>query len=71
MQQHLCPTLSICVGGLVTAWLCSVIICPFPPTSFLHFDTLSGISYYVLLFSFSALLFLSFQKLPPLQKFLL
>lgn len=30
-QQHLCPALPKCVGGLVTAWLCSVIICPFLP----------------------------------------
>lgn len=70
MQQHLCPALSVCVGGLVTAWLFSVIICPFPATSLVHFDTLTGISCYVLLLSFSAFLFLSSQKLPPLKKFL-
>ena len=70
MPQQLCPAPPVCVGSLVTAWLCSVIICPFPGTSFFLFDTLAGISCCVLLFSFSAPLFLSSQKLHPLQKFL-
>lgn len=42
MQQHLCPALSICTGSLVVAWLCSVIICPFPATSLVYFGSISG-----------------------------
>lgn len=42
MEQHLCPALSICTGSLVVAWLCFVIICPFPATSLVYFGSISG-----------------------------
>lgn len=43
VQQHLCPALSICIGSLVVAWLCSVTICPFPATSLVYFGSISDI----------------------------